>query len=100
MTKLMIKDLAVAADLDRAAMSAVRGGTSKGYGYCAPSFCLPQVSVKGYAPQAAPELNFNASQMIGQSQNVMNNNGNNVAFASGIHSTVNPTQTANNSISF
>jgi hypothetical protein len=38
--------------------------------------------------------------MIGQSQNVENNNGNNVAFASGITSTVSPVQTANNNINF
>jgi hypothetical protein len=36
--------------------------------------------------------------MLGQTQNVMNNNGNNVAFANGISSTVNPTQTGSNNI--
>jgi len=96
MTTLMIKDLALASDLDRAAMTAVRGGYYKGApAHCLPSWCMP---VSYGAPES--KFSFDASQMIGQSQNVMNNNGNNVAFSHGITSTVNPTQSANNSISF
>ena len=92
---LLIKDLAIASDLDRAAMASVRGGYNKGApAYAMPSFCMPA----SYAPES--NFSFDASQMIGQSQNVMNNNGNNVAFAHGITSTVNPTQTANNNINF
>jgi hypothetical protein len=97
---LMIKDLAIASDLDRAAMASVRGGYYKG----APAYCLPSYCTPAYGKPASygtpTEFSFDASQMIGQSQNVVNNNGNNVAFASGITSTVNPTQSANNNINF
>jgi len=97
---LLIKDLAIASDLDRAAMSAVRGGYYKGApASFMPEFCKPSWGMPtSYAPET--KFSFDASQMIGQSQNVMNNNGNNVAFASGITSTVNPTQSANNNINF
>jgi len=100
MTTLLIKDLAIASDLDRAAMASVRGGHGKGaLAYCMPSFCTPSWGQPtSYAPES--KFSFDASQMIGQSQNVMNNNGNNVAFAHGISSTVNPTQSANNNINF
>jgi hypothetical protein len=96
MTTLMIKDLAIASDLDHAAMASVRGGYYKDAPSCwtPPSYGMPT----SYAPES--KFSFDASQMIGQSQNVMNNNGNNVAFASGITSTVNPTQSANNNIHF
>ena len=102
MTTLIVKDLATAADLDASAMSAVRGGcTSKpSYSWCGPAYTAPSYCPPVYGAPAAGKLSVDASQMIGQSQNVVNNNGNNVAFASGIHSTVNPTQSANNSISF
>ena len=98
MSTLMIKDLAIASDLDRTAMASVRGGYYKGApAYCLPSYCTP---VWGQPTSAAPasSFSFDASQMIGQSQNVENNNGNNVAFAHGITSTVNPTQSANNNM--
>ena len=97
---LIIKDLAIASDLDRAAMASVRGGYYKGApAYSMPSFNGPDWKMPAsYAPET--KFSFDASQMIGQSQNVMNNNGNNVAFAHGITSTVNPTQTANNNINF
>ncbi|WP_420473465.1 hypothetical protein [Noviherbaspirillum sp. ST9] len=100
MSTLMIKDLAIASDLDRAAMSSVRGGYYKGAPSCwTPSYCAPSWGMPtSYAPEQ--KFSFDASQMIGQSQNVQNNNGNNVAFASGITSTVNPTQSANNNINF
>ena len=90
MTTLLIKDLAVAEALDTRAMSAVRGGTYKGMpGYMTPYFGVEKNS-----------FSFDASQLIGQTQNIVNNNGNNVAFAHDITSTVKPTQTANNNISF
>lgn len=90
MATLIINDLSVTAELDRNAMSAVRGGTSK-----------------GYWPSYGPTLNFStsdfkfdAAQTLGQSQETVVNNGNNVAFASGITATVNPTQTGTNTINF
>ncbi|SAL59811.1 hypothetical protein AWB69_06620 [Caballeronia udeis] len=82
MKSLTIKDLSVTEELDSRAMSAVRGGNL-------PSF-WPAYS------STATSLSFSAEQLISQSQNTINNNGNNVAFASGISSTVKPTQTANN----
>ena len=90
MTTLTIKDLAIAADLDAATMTTVRGGaTFKG-------------TIPGWMPGFAGygDTKLDLSQQIGQSQSVVNNNGNNAAFVCGITSTVNPTQTANNSISF
>lgn len=95
MTTLLIKDLARSEQLDRASMASVHGGSGYGgmpkdmMGYWGPSYSVDK-----------DVFSFNASQAIGQTQNVLNNNGNNVAFASGITSTVNPTQTANNNISF
>ena len=91
MTTLHITDLSVAEALDTRAMSAVRGGTYKGM----PAHMLPY-----FGGVSKNEFSFNAEQVIGQSQDIVNNNGNNVAFANGITSTVNPTQSANNKISF
>lgn len=104
MTTLLIKDLAHAADLDAQAMTAVRGG----YSCCAPGYGLPQSYGAPYSapyspPYAAPygkpsNMSFDASQVLNQSQNVINNNGNNAAFVNGISSTVSPTQTGSNNI--
>ena len=63
MNSLMIKDLAVTEELDSRAMSAVRGGT----------FYFPGYSV------SKTDFTFNTQQLIGQTQNVVNENGNNVA---------------------
>ncbi|OXC77048.1 hypothetical protein BSU04_18725 [Caballeronia sordidicola] len=82
MKTLMIKDLSVTEELDSRAMSAVRGGNLPGF--------WPSYS------SSTTNLSFGAEQLISQSQNTISNNGNNVAFASGISSTVKPTQTANN----
>lgn len=90
MSALMIKDLARTEELDRAAMAEVKGGT----------LYFPWLPVYGYSYSEVENVSFAASQSIGQVQNVLNNNGNNVAFASGITSTVTPTQTANNNINF
>lgn len=96
MTTLLIKDLSITEELDGKAMAAVRGGMCS---YCPPTYGQPGYGVpKLYGKPTY--LAFDASQMIGQSQNVENNNGNNVAFASGITSTVSPTQTGNNKINF
>jgi hypothetical protein len=81
MKSLTIKDLSITEELDSRAMSAVRGGNLPGW---------PGVNVSSY------EASFDATQLISQTQNTLNNNGNNVAFASGIHSTVDPKQTATN----
>lgn len=89
MTTLMIKDLAMTEELDGKAMAAVRGGCSS---------CATTGVSKSYGKPSM--FSFDASQMLGQTQNVLNNNGNNVAFASGISSTVSPTQSGNNIINF
>jgi hypothetical protein len=94
MTHLTIKDLSRANELDAADMAAVSGGS----GYCAPVFPCYDVPAMPSCYEPSSSFSLNASQVLGQSQNVMNNNGNNVAFASGISSTVNPTQTGSNNI--
>jgi hypothetical protein len=94
MQALTIKDLSVSSDLDAKAMSAVRGGSS---GYAG----MPGWFGQSYAPSlslSSNEFNFAATQGLSQSQNTMVNNGNNVAFASGITSNVNPTQNGSNNI--
>jgi hypothetical protein len=98
MATLMIKDLAVTTELGHAAMASVRGGYNKelkgAMSLTSLGVDLPQPTVP------TSTYSFDASQLIGQSQNVVNNNGNNAAFVCGIASTVNPTQTAHNNISF
>ncbi len=91
MTTLQIKDLSVTEALDARAMRAVRGGNGKEN---VPAHMLP------YFGESKYDFKFDVSQLIGQTQNVVNNNGNNVAFSYDIHSTIKPTQTANNNISF
>jgi hypothetical protein len=83
MKTLMINDLSVTEELDSRAMSAVRGGN------------LPYYVYPGFG-SSITNVSLGAQQSISQSQNTFNENGNNVAFASGITSTVKPTQTANN----
>jgi hypothetical protein len=101
MKALIIKDLSIAADLDTKALASVRGGCGYSMPSCyTPSYCSP--SYWG-GPQYEPsknDFNFNASQQLNQSQNTLVNNGNNVAFASGITSNVAPHQSGNNSINF
>ena len=90
MKSLMIKDLDVAKELDGRAMSAVRGGHVGLYPL------LPY-----YSPvNVSNTTNFSASQLIGQTNDIVNNTGNDVAFVSNIHSTVNPSQKASNTINF
>ena len=108
MQTLIIKDLAKTEELDSKAMSAVSGGT--GYGYCAPtpsycpptpSFCPPEASWGGpYFGSSSNSMDFNASQMLGQTQNTTVNNGNNAAFVSGITANVSPSQNGSNNIKF
>jgi hypothetical protein len=82
MKSLNIKDLSITEELDSRAMAAVRGGNLPGY--------WPGVSMSSY------DASFANTQLISQSQNTLNNNGNNVAFAGGMSSTVEPKQTATN----
>lgn len=90
MATLLINDLCVTEELDGKAMAAVRGGMYKGM----PSYWQPQVSV------AQNDFAFDASQLLAQTQNTTVNNGNNVAFASGITANVNPSQNSKNNIRF
>lgn len=70
MTTLTITDLSHTGELDQAAMSAISGGMFKGM----PAHWMPFLNL----PQG--DFFFNPVQQIGQSQNVINNNGNNAAF--------------------
>ncbi|ASL47041.1 hypothetical protein bAD24_III06585 [Burkholderia sp. AD24] len=89
MNTLTIKDLSITAQLDSKAMSAVRGG----YGY-------PTSSYFSFDPVYAPNNSktVNATQLINSSMNIQNANGNNVAFAAGLTSTINPSITSSNNI--
>lgn len=80
MSDLTIRDLSHSTDLDSQTMSAVRGGTA---------FYLPSY----YSDSS---FTVNTQQGIGQTQNVFNANGNNVAFATDIDSKVKPVQKADN----
>lgn len=86
MTTLTITDLSITEDLDRKAMTAVRGGMYKG---AYPSY-----------GSSKHDFTFDATQLSSQTQNNVNETGNNVAFANDIHSTFKPTQSNTNSISF
>lgn len=109
MNTLIINDLEHSQELDTTALAAVVGGC----GFCMPACCTPgSYSQPGSYGQPAPygqsksygapttNLTFDVSQSLSQSQNTINNNGNNVAYASGITSTVTPTQTGSNNITF
>ena len=101
MKALTIKDLSIATDLDSKALASVRGGTGYSMPSCyTPSYCSPSYWGGPQVDVMKNDFNFNASQQLGQSQNTVVNNGNNVAFASGITSTVTPTQNGHNSINF
>ncbi len=92
MKTLMIKDLAVTEELDGKAMAAVHGGMYKDKG--ASSYAYPQLGL------SKSEFNFDASQLLSQTQTTEVNNGNNVAFADCITATVTPHQTGTNTINF
>ncbi|MGO4332389.1 hypothetical protein AB4Z48_39220 [Cupriavidus sp. 2TAF22] len=83
MTTIAIQDLSVTEELDAGAMCAVRGG----FVPFMPVFSSVKV-----------DSTFNASQLIGQTQNVANMNGNNAAFVDDIKSRVTSTQNAQNNI--
>lgn len=106
MSTLIIKDLHKSDDLDRNAMATIQGGMC---GACPPSFGLPSSypGAPGGAPGWGPQLlgskndmNFNATQLLNQSQNTTVNNGNNAAFVSGITANVTPIQSGSNNIRF
>ncbi|SDE16792.1 hypothetical protein [Paraburkholderia lycopersici] len=88
MSKLMIADLSVAQELGRREMGAVRGGNLALW----PVYPTPSVKYD--------TTNFTAEQVIGQTNSIVANVGNDVAFASNIHASVNPVQTAHNTINF
>lgn len=90
MATLMIKDLSVTETLDRKAMSAVRGGNKGMAAY----YWGPTMSFE------KNDFSFNASQMLGQNQQTVVNNGNNAAFVHGITANVNPHQDGKNTINF
>ncbi|OAJ52166.1 hypothetical protein A6V36_18800 [Paraburkholderia ginsengiterrae] len=90
MNTLMIKDLSITEELDGRAMSAVRGGYS--YGYPTSYFNFSPV----YAPNESKTVT--ASQFITGGVNIENANGNNVALANCITSTINPCVNTSNNI--
>ncbi|WP_225984470.1 hypothetical protein [Noviherbaspirillum aerium] len=92
MKALTIKDLSVTSELDAKSMTSVRGGHG--------AVRFPALFAGPLFSASKSEINFGAEQAMGQSQNTLVNNGNNVAFASGIKSNVNPTQTGKNTINF
>jgi len=90
MKTLTIKDLSRTEELDRPAMAGVCGGMLTGY--------FPAWS--SVYDTSKHDFSLNVQQLNSQTQNIANNNGVNVAFADNIRTTIKPTQTASNSISF
>ena len=76
MKTLIITDLAHTDKLDRTAMAAVRGG----FKFVAPSYSFGDLT---YAPSY--DSSINASQSLGQLQNVMTATANGSAFVDGVH---------------
>lgn len=74
MSNLSIKDLSLAGTLDTKAMAAVRGGMNA---------VLPPYMGQLF-DFAKTELNFDAMQMMNQSQSTIVANGNNAAFVSSV----------------
>lgn len=89
MTSLIIKDLSLSTELDAKDMAAVRGGSSGVYSMHEPLVNIPK-----------SDFQFDAKQMLGQSQNTLVNNGNNSAFVCDISANVNPDQHGTNTIHF
>lgn len=79
MSTLTIRDLSHHAEMNRSEMSAVRGG----FGLAFPSF-------------QSTDISATVQQLSTQTQNTLNQNGLNVAFAHGITSDVDPVQKAKN----
>ncbi|MGE5469694.1 MAG: hypothetical protein ACM3X0_02725 [Bacteroidota bacterium] len=90
MKTLTINDLSHRAELGRPAMAGVRGGMYKGaLPYFAPVFA-----------GGKHDFSVTAEQLNGQTQDISNNNGVNAVMVEGIRSTIKPTQSASNSLSF
>lgn len=93
MSTIMIQDLSQARELDRRAMSAVRGGTG-----------ISNPWLQGKGPVASPTVNVNVNQSIQQLQYVnveaLNNIGVLGANLGPLAFDVNPTQWAANTASF
>ncbi|MFM0041888.1 hypothetical protein PQR05_00060 [Paraburkholderia sediminicola] len=88
MNTLMIKDLSLTTQLDSKAMSAVRGGFG------------PSTSYFNFSPIVAPNNSkqVSATQLISNEINLQNANGNNVAFAAGLDTSIVPYVTSSNNI--
>jgi Leucine-rich repeat (LRR) protein len=89
MKTLTIKDLARTEQLDRAALSAVRGGTKMS----SPSYSFGDVS---YTPSYDSSLH--ATQNLAQIQHVVNATANGSAFIDGVHATNNTSLFGQNNI--
>ncbi|NMF90923.1 hypothetical protein [Aromatoleum petrolei] len=74
MKTLTINDLPMTEELDREAMSEVRGGMYMGF---APYYW------GGYVDASTTDMSFSAAQLINQGQSVATNVGNNVAVLGG-----------------
>lgn len=90
MKTITINDLSRTHQLDRKAMAEVHGGYLRG--------ALPVFGTLFDASKH--DFAVTADQLNSQSQVIDNANGVNAAFVDGIRSTIKPTQTASNSISF
>ncbi|HEY0846706.1 MAG TPA: hypothetical protein VGE12_15145 [Noviherbaspirillum sp.] len=90
MHTLIIKDLVKTEELDSKEMAAVSGGTGK--------LTMPGHYYGPFAEISKNDYSFDASQALGQTQQTMVNNGNNVAFSDCITASVNPHQNGKNSI--
>ena len=75
MTTLTIKDLARTEQLDRSALSAVRGGTK---------MSLPGYSFGDYTYAPRSDSSVDATQKVAQFQNVTNATANGAAFIGGV----------------
>ncbi|SOF00038.1 hypothetical protein SAMN05446635_8091 [Burkholderia sp. OK233] len=95
MNTLMIKDLSITEQLDSKAMRAVRGGLGFGFGFGYPSTSYTNISPV-FAPNNSNQVS--ATQLISNEMNIQNANGNNVAFAAGLTSSINPCVTSSNNI--
>ncbi|MFM0562959.1 hypothetical protein [Paraburkholderia sediminicola] len=91
----MIKDLSITEQLDSKAMRAVRGGLGFGFGFGYPGTSYTNISPV-FAPNNSKQVS--ATQLISNEMSIQNANGNNVAFAAGLTSSINPCVTSSNNI--
>ncbi|MEH6435884.1 hypothetical protein [Massilia sp. DD77] len=89
MKTLTITDLARTEQLDRSAMSAVRGG----WKFASPSYLFGDIT---YAP--SNDSSITARQNLGQFQEVMTATANGSAFVEGVHVNSNVSQNGENKI--